>query len=64
MRLDRIKLVTELTKRDMTQKELAELAGISRVSVNYIKNGKSCSEEVGKKIAAALSVPVENLLEK
>ena len=45
MRIDRIKLTTELVRRDMTQKKLAELAGISRATVNYIKAGKSCSEE-------------------
>ena len=30
MRIDRVKLVTELAKRDMTQKRLAELSGVSR----------------------------------
>lgn len=64
MRIDRVKLVSELTKRDMTQKRLAELAGISRASVNYIKSGKSCSDIVGVKIADALGVPIEKLLEK
>lgn len=64
MRIDRIKLVTELTRRDMTQKKLAELAGISRITVNYIKCGKTCSDDVGNKIAAALQIPIEMLLEK
>lgn len=63
MRIDRVKLVSELTKQDMTQKRLAELAGVSRASVNYIKSGKSCSDVVGNKIAAALKVPIEELLE-
>lgn len=38
MRIDRIKLVTELARRDMTQKKLAELAGISRATVNCTKS--------------------------
>lgn len=63
MRIDRIKLVSELARQDMTQKRLAELAGISRASVNYIKGGKRCSDEVGHKIADALNVPLETLLE-
>lgn len=54
MRIDRIKLVTELARQDMTQAKLAELAGISRATVNYIKSGKSCTDEVGHKIAAAM----------
>ena len=63
MRIDRIKLVSELTRQDMTQKQLAEKAGISRATVNYIKSGKNCCEEVGNKIASALQVPIETLLE-
>ena len=63
MRIDRIKLVSELMRQDMTQGKLAERAGISRATVNYIKSGKSCSDEVGHKIANALKVPLETLLE-
>ena len=64
LRIDRIKLVTELARQELTQKKLAELAGISRATVNYIKGGKGCSDEVGNKIAAALQIPIEKLLEK
>ena len=64
MRIDRIKLVTELAKRDMTQCKLAELAGVSRVTVNYIKSGKSCTDEVGHKIAKALGVDVTEIIEQ
>lgn len=63
MQINRLKLVTELTRRNMTQTKLAELAGISRVTVNNIKCGKTCSEYVGLKIAAALNVPIDTLLE-
>lgn len=63
MRIDRIKLITEMAKQDMKQKDLAEKAGISRATVNYVKSGKSCSEKVGKKIANALGVEVNELLE-
>lgn len=64
MRIDRIKLVAELARRDMTQTQLAEKAGVSRVTVNGIKAGRTCSDAVGTKIAAALNVPIEKLLEK
>ena len=63
MRIDRTKLTTELVRRDMTQKKLAELAGISRATVNYIKAGKSCTEEIGQKIAKALKIDVTEILE-
>lgn len=64
MRIDRIKLVSELARRDMTQAKLAELSGVSRATINYIKGGKSCSDEVGEKISRALGIPVEKLIEK
>lgn len=63
MRINRIKLITELEKRDMTQKRLAELSGVSRATINYIKGGKRCTDEIGQKIAEALGVTVEEILE-
>lgn len=63
MRIDRIKLVTELAKRDMSQKRLAELAGVSRATINCVKGGKSCSDEVGQKIADALGIDIAKILE-
>ena len=64
MRIDRIKLVTEMTKRNLTQKKLSEISGVSRVSVSNIKSGKSCSEETAKKISAALGISIEKLVER
>ena len=64
MRFDRIKFVAELARQDIRQTQLAERSRVSRATINYIKNGKSCTEEVGKKIATALGVPVEKLIEK
>lgn len=63
MRIDRVKFVTELARQDMTQKQLAERAGVSRPTINGIKNGRSCSDAVGYKIAAALNVDLKNILE-
>lgn len=64
MRINRIEFVKELVGQDMTQKQLAEKAGVSRATVNGIKNGRSCSDSSAIKIANALGVPVESLLEK
>lgn len=63
MRIDRIKLTAELVRRDMTQTALAEKSGISRVTITGIKAGRSCSEDTAKKLAAALNMPLEKLLE-
>lgn len=64
MRIDRIKLVTELTRQDMTQKRLSELSGVSRATINSIKSGKRCTDEVGQKIADALGVDIAKIIEK
>ena len=63
MRIDRIKLISHLMKRNLTQKKIAEMAGISRNTVSSIKCGRSCSEEVGNAIARALQVDIKELLE-
>lgn len=63
MRIDRVKFTAELVKRDLTQKRLAELSGVSRVTIGAIKSGKSCSEEVARKIADVLEMPLEQLTE-
>ena len=63
MRIDRVKLITEMARADLNGKQLGELAGISRATVSSVKCGKRCSEETASKIARALGVDVEELLE-
>lgn len=62
MRIDRVKFIAELTRQDMTQTKLAELSGVSRATINYIKCGKSCTDEVGSKLAKALGVDISKLI--
>lgn len=63
MRIDAAKLAAEITRRHLTQKELAQKAGISRITVSSIKCGKSCTDAVGIAIAKALGVDIKELLE-
>lgn len=63
MRIDRVKLVAELARRDMTQKKLAELSGVSRATISYIKAGKSCADDVGQRIAKALGLELKEIIE-
>lgn len=63
MRIDRIKLATELARRDMTQSKLAEIIGVSRTTINNIRAGKSCTDEIGRKIAKALNVDIAEIIE-
>lgn len=64
MRIDRIKFITELAKQDITLVELAKKSGVNRVTLSNIKCGKSCRNEIAEKIATALDVKIEDLLEK
>lgn len=63
MRIDRFKMTVELMKKDFTLKKLSELSGVSRQTVIAVKNGKSCSEETAVKIAKALGVAVQDIIE-
>lgn len=62
MRIDRIKFIAEITKQDLTLIELSRKSGVNRVTLSNIKCGKSCKDEIGKKIAKALNVKIEELL--
>lgn len=63
MRIDRRKLVVAMLDRNQTTLQLAEKSGVSRVTISGVRCGKSCSKDTAEKIAKALNVPVENLIE-
>ena len=63
MRIDRVKLITEMARQDITQLKLVEMSGVSRSTISGIQNGRSCSSRSAVKIAKALKVPLETLLE-
>ena len=54
MRIDRVVFATALAKKDITCKRLAELTGLSRVTITNVKTGKSCSKDTAEKLAAVL----------
>lgn len=64
MRLDAKLLRGVLYDRDITQIELAKKSEVARLTVNKVCNGGSCTYETGKKIADALGMKLEDLLEK
>ena len=63
MRIDRIKLITEMARRDVSSTRLAEAAGVSRVTVSALRCGKTCTAETAGKIARALGVDVTEIME-
>ena len=63
MRIDRIKLIAEMARQDLTVKALAEKSSVSRITISSIRRGKSCSKLVGNAIASALNVDIADILE-
>lgn len=64
MRIDRVKLIAEMARQDITSIKLAEKSGVSRVTVSAVRCGKACSTSTAGKIAAALGVPVESIVRR
>lgn len=62
MRIDRVKLIAEMARQEIKSQELAEKAGISRMTITAMRCGKSCAENSAKHVARALGVPVEALM--
>lgn len=63
MRIDRVKLIAEMARQDVRIQELSEKAAVSRATITALRGGKSCNETSIRRVAAALGVPVESLLE-
>ena len=63
MRIDRVKLIAEMARRDMRVQELADKSTVSRATVTALRGGKSCNENSIRRVANALDIPVESLLE-
>ena len=64
MRLDARKLRAILYDRDLKQKNLVETTGLAQFTINKVCNGGSCTYETGLKIAKALDMKLDDLLEK
>lgn len=54
MRIDRVRFAAALARADLTVKQVAELSGVSRVTVSSVKTGKSCSKATADKLARVL----------
>lgn len=63
MRIDRIKLIATMARKDLTVKALAEKALVSRMTVSAMRCGKSVNENSARRVAQALGVDVADLLE-
>lgn len=61
MFIDKYKLRIELTKRGITQKQLAEMCGLSIATISNTVRGRSCGGKAVFKIAQALGMKIEDL---
>lgn len=61
MFIDRYKLKIELMKRNITQKKLAEMCGLSLATISNTVRGCSCGGKAVFKIAQALGMKIEDL---
>lgn len=64
MRIDRVKLIAEMARQDITTIKLAEKSGVSRVTVSAVRCGKACAPATAGKLATALGIPVESIIRK
>ena len=63
MHIDRVKLIAEMARQNVSINELSEKACISRYTLSALRGGKSCTENTVKRVAAALGVSVGDLKE-
>mgnify|MGYP000050502617 FL=1 len=61
--VDRVKVVVEMTRRDMTCEELAQKAGVGRAAIWKMRKGQAVWRTTAQHVARALGVSVESLLE-
>lgn len=64
VRIDRVKLIAEMARKNLAAERLAERAGVSRTTVTSARSGKSCSPATADKLAAGLGVKLEDILER
>ena len=53
-----------MARADIGVNALAARAGMSRATVTAIRGGKSCQEDTAVRIADALGIPLDAILEK
>lgn len=63
MNIDKRKLRHIMIDRDVGQKQLSEKSGVSRTVINNVCCGRSCTSTTAMKIAEALNIPLEDLIE-
>ncbi len=61
MKIDRIALIAEMARQDLSVKELSERSNVSRTTISALRNGKKGSSDTIAKIAKALGKRPEDM---
>ena len=62
--VNRIKVITEMARQDLTGEELAHKAGVGRSAIIKMRQGKPVWRTTATHVARALGVPVEAIVAK
>ena len=60
--VDRVKMIAEMARQDITGTELCEKAGVGRSAVQAMRVGRPVWRTTAQHVANALNVPLESLL--
>ena len=61
--VDRVKVIAQMARLDITGEELAQKAGVGRSSVIKMRNGRAVWRTTAQHVARALGVDLDELLE-
>lgn len=64
MRIDRVKLIAEMARQEITSLDLSKKAGVSRSSISAMRSGKRCNQNTAQHVARALGVDLETIMEE
>ena len=64
MKINRVKLISEMAQKNIRLYKLCEMSGVSKATLSAVRNGKSCTYETALKIAKALNLNVADLIEE
>ena len=63
MKIDTVKLITTMYKKGIKTGEVVKKSGLSRSTISAVRGGKTCTLDTAVKIANALDIPVNELIE-
>lgn len=64
IKINELKFKVLLLKKKITQTELSKISEVSRTTITSIAAGKTCKLETGQKIADALKINLEDILQE